>query len=310
MIQDKKQSIAAKFLHKTFTLPLPNGYQLREVFSFHGRDQLAVAERISKRGLRKGVVLGGIPTVIDIQFNQKKSMADCTIDADGDLTPALKQHAHHMCRNILGLHLNADDFRSFVAKDAMFSTLTESLIGIRVIQSASVFEALTWAIMGQQINVSFAVSLRRTFIQQADRVHSSGLLCYPSPEDVAKIEIGVLTDRQFSKSKAETLLRLASAIADGQLDIVESETNSIQLITKALLDIKGIGPWTVNYGLLRGYAYADCSLHGDVAIRKAIHRLIGGDARPNIQEAEEFLQQFSPHRTMAAAHLWASLSLE
>ncbi|MBV8045708.1 MAG: DNA-3-methyladenine glycosylase 2, partial [Paludibacterium sp.] len=70
---------------------------------------------------------------------------------------------------------------------------------------------------------------------------------------------------------------------------------------------KGIGPWTVNYGLLRGYGYADCSLHGDVAIRSAVQLLRGDEARPDIPQTEQFLKQYSPHRTMAAAHLWASL---
>jgi len=49
-------------------------------------------------------------------------------------------------------------------------------------------------------------------------------------------------------------------------------------------------------------------LHGDVAVRTAIHKLIGGDVRPDIAAAEQFLKRYSPHRTMAAAHLWASLN--
>ena len=75
-----------------------------------------------------------------------------------------------------------------------------------------------------------------------------------------------------------------------------------------LLAIKGIGPWTVNYALLRGYGYPDCSLEGDVAIRTAFHRLLGGEARPDIPTTQRLLERYAPHRTMAAAYLWASLS--
>jgi 3-methyladenine DNA glycosylase/8-oxoguanine DNA glycosylase len=76
----------------------------------------------------------------------------------------------------------------------------------------------------------------------------------------------------------------------------------------ALLAVKGIGPWTVNYALLRGYGYADCSLHGDVAIRAAFQHLLGEDSKPDMPRTELLLAHYKPHRTMAAAHLWASLA--
>ena len=85
-------------------------------------------------------------------------------------------------------------------------------------------------------------------------------------------------------------------------------TDDIEAASAALLAVKGIGPWTVNYALLRGYGYPDCSLHGDVAIRAALQRLLGEDAKPDMARTEALLAQYKPHRTMAAAHLWASLS--
>jgi DNA-3-methyladenine glycosylase II len=174
------------------------------------------------------------------------------------------------------------------------------------VQSATVFEALTWAIMGQQINLSFAIALRRSFIQVAGIAHSSGLLCYPEAQKVARIDIDALLSRKFSRAKAETLLRLARLVSDGTLSLERDA--DIATASAALLAVKGIGPWTVNYALLRGYGYADCSLHGDVAIRAALQRLLGEDSKPDMARTETLLAQWAPHRTMAAAHLWASLS--
>jgi len=45
-----------------------------------------------------------------------------------------------------------------------------------------------------------------------------------------------------------------------------------------------------------------------VAIRTAFHRLLGGDERPEIAATEQLLARYAPHRTMAAAYLWASLN--
>ena len=74
-----------------------------------------------------------------------------------------------------------------------------------------------------------------------------------------------------------------------------------------LLAVKGSGPWTVNYTLLRGYGWPDGSLHGDVAVRRAIGLLTGSD-KPDARAASDWLEQFRPWRALVAAHLWASLA--
>ena len=78
---------------------------------------------------------------------------------------------------------------------------------------------MTWAIIGQQINLPFAIALRRTFILQAGRRHSGGLWCYPEARDVARLALEELTGRKFSRAKAETLLRLARLVDDGALSL-------------------------------------------------------------------------------------------
>jgi DNA-3-methyladenine glycosylase II len=297
-----------------FDLALPAHYSLVDVLHFHGRDTESVAEEVSAARIRKGILLADMPAVIDIAFEEngdgRPAVAHCAVavDVDGTPTAAMQAQARAVADSILGLRLDPAAFAAFAAGDPVFGPLTVRQRGLRVVQSPSVFEALTWAIMGQQINVAFAVSLRRTFILQAGRRHSSGLWCYPSAADAAKIDMEALTTRQFSRSKAETLLRLATLVANGELDLDTGPDNPLEAISAALLKVKGIGPWTVNYGMLRGYAHADCSLHGDVAVRSAIQKLFGGDERPDIAAAEQFLQRYSPHRTMVAAHLWASLS--
>lgn len=290
-----------------FDLPLPQGYRLHDVLAFHRRDAESVAEQVSAERLRKGMLLDGVPLVLDIDWSSNPRSASVTIEADGALTQAAHAQAREAALSVLGLRLDPEPFTAFVQKDRLFGSLVRRQPGLRVVQSATVFEALTWAVMGQQINLTFAISLRRSFIQQAGRQHSSGLWCYPGAADAARLDIEQLLSRKFSRAKAETLLRLAQAVASGALPLEITPDNSIEQISAALLAVKGIGPWTVNYGLLRGYGYADCSLHGDVAVRSAVQQLRGDDERPDIAQTEAFLKQYRPHRTMAAAHLWASL---
>lgn len=294
---------------KPRTQALPPHYRLQDVLAFHRRDSESVAEQVGEQSLRKGLLLDGSAAVLSISFDaaHAPTSARYQLDVDGATTSSAKAQLEGVLHSVLGLRLDPQPFCDFAGDDALFGALTRAQPGLRVVQSATLFEALTWAIIGQQINLTFAIALRRTLIQQAGRQHSSGLWCYPDAAAVAALDVEALTSRKFSRAKAETVLRLARLVADGSLQLELSASNSIEQVSAALLAVKGIGPWTVNYGLLRGYGYADCSLHGDVAVRAALQHLLGEDSKPDMARTEQILARYSPHRTMAAAHLWASL---
>ena len=281
-------------------IPLPPAFRVADVLAFHARDAEGVAEQVGAGGFRKGVMLAGVPVLFDVTFSREA--AHISLVADG----ALPHDAVDAVPGILGLRIDPAPFAAAVRDDPLLGPLVARTPGLRIVQSASVFEALTWAIIGQQINLSFAIALRRTLILQAGRQHSSGLWCYPEAADVAPLDLAALTSRKFSRAKAETIMRLAQLVVSGALSLARDGT--VEEVVPALLAVKGIGPWTVNYALLRGYGYADCSLQGDVAVRSALQRLLGEDVKPDIARTEAWLAQYAPYRTMVAAYLWDSLA--
>jgi len=288
-----------------WNVALPPGYRLGDVLAFHGRDQEGVAEQVSAGRLRKGIMHNGLCVALDIAF--APAQASCTAGIDGELVPGMEAALQAAVRNTLGLQIDPQPFAHQVADDPLMAPLVQAHAGLRIVQSATPFEALTWAIIGQQINLAFAIALRRTFIMQAGRRHSSGLWCYPEAQQAAQLNPEELTSRKFSRAKAETLLRLARLVSDASVSLSLPPDGDVTGLSQALLAIKGIGPWTVNYALLRGYGHADCSLHGDVAVRAALQKLLGEDSKPDMARTEQWLRQYAPQRTMACAHLWASL---
>ena len=288
-----------------WSLALPPGYRQADVLAFHGRDAEGVAEQVAPGRLRKGILQDGVAVLLEVDFTASEAL--CRAGIDGPVTDGMRDALHGVLLNILGLRIAPEPFAQLVAGDPLMGPLARANGNLRIVQSATPFEALTWAIIGQQINLPFAIALRRTFILQAGRRHSGGLWCYPEARDVARLAPEELTSRKFSRAKAETLLRLAALVDEGALSLELPASGEVTAVSQALLNVKGIGPWTVNYALLRGYGYADCSLHGDVAIRAALQKLLQEDSKPDMARTEQWLRQYAPHRTMAAAHLWASL---
>jgi len=288
----------------TCSQQLPKHYRANDILAFHKRDALAIAESVDDHSLHKGLVWNNQAACLTIRFNQNSADAELVIDGLADANDDDVFYA--MVRRMLGLNQRIEDFEQIYRQHPQIGLLIAQQPGLRVPTSATVFEALSWAITAQQISVKAAISMRRKLIQAAGLQHSGGLLCYPNATQLSKISESDLRQAGFSQSKAHTLLTVSRMIENGEIGL-KSEVNTadVEEIRRQLLQIRGIGPWTINYALLRGFGWLDGSLHGDVAVRSGLQALLGSVDKITEQQAQRWLAQFSPWRALVAAHLWA-----
>ena len=289
-------------------LPLPADFDREAFLDFHRRDVQAVAEKVDAKRLDKAFIWQQVPALLTAEFSEP-DQARIAVQSDTEV-PLTGASLDAFARHLLGLDQPTQEFEAKIATHPLVGALVRSQAGLRVPQSASPFEALSWAIIGQQISVAAAVSIRRRFILALGRQHSSGLYCYPDASDVVATDAEALNACGFSRSKADCLLTVARAcLTESLLPQIGIPESRLEALQKTLLDIRGLGPWSVHYALLRGYARMDGSLHGDVAVRRAIQQLQGNATPPTAREAETWLADFRPWRSLLAAHLWKSLSL-
>lgn len=285
-------------------IKLPKGFRHDDVLAFHRRDGERVAERIDGKVLRKGLVWHGCPACLSLRFSGSGVAVELAID--GGVDPDSRESMKKMARRMLGLTQRIELFERAYTAHPQIGRLIERNAGLRVPLAPTPFEALSWAIIGQQISVGAAVSVRRKLIQAVGLRHCSGLRCFPEPRQIASMSENQLRQAGFSRAKAATLITLSQCIEQGTLPLTEwLEAPLEEQIRARLLVIRGIGPWTVNYALLRGFGCLDGSLHGDVAVRRNLQLLLGKADKVGQDEAEEWLQEFSPWRALVAAHLWA-----
>lgn len=288
----------------SLNIPLPNDFRLQDFLEFHSRDALGISERTTNSSLEKGILWSGLPARIRISFKHDTVMAELSLD--GAMPAQSESKFESLVLNMLGLNQPTNRFQDTFKSHPHIGKLIAEQHGLRVPQAASLFEALTWAITGQQISLSAAISIRRKLIQHIGITHSSGIACYPDAAQVTMISEDDFRLLGFSKSKAATLITISKMVAESTLPLDKwSAVKPIEEITQTLLNIKGIGRWTVNYTLLRGLGWLDGSLHGDVAVRNKLSLLLGSKGEISEKETSIWLEQFSPWRALVAAHLWA-----
>ncbi len=284
-----------------FTLRLPPRYRFREVLAFYGRDPQSVSESVSADGLRKALLLpGSRVAMVEIRFTSGGAV--CRTDA-ADIYAA-----HAALVRMLGIDSDAAGFERQFGGDPLLGGIITRQCGLRIPLTPEPWEAVAWAIIGQQISVKAAVTLRRELIGAAGEEHPSGMRAHPTAEAVASLNVDALRRLKFSGSKAEYLLAAARTVASGELPLPALREMSALHAARLLGQVRGVGPWTVQYAFLRGLGFADCLPAGDAGLARGLARLAG--ERPKELQIREIMAKFAPHRSLATYHVWASLKGE
>lgn len=285
---------------REFMLRLPAGYRFREILDFYGRDPLSVSEQVFACGLKKALLIDGQVAVVEISF-QRDSAVVCVNGGDSFA-------AHRAVVRMLGIDSDAAGFERQFADDSLLGALFQRQRGLRIPLTPEPWEAIAWAIMGQQNSVKAAVALRRELIAALGSQHASGLRAHPTAEAVAGLDVVALRKLKFSRSKAEYLIAAAQAVACGELPIANLRDLSARHSARLLANVRGIGPWTIQYAFLRGFGFADCLPSGDAGLAQGLSRLNG--ERPDEPQVREIMSRFAPYRSLATYHIWASLKGE
>jgi DNA-3-methyladenine glycosylase II len=114
----------------------------------------------------------------------------------------------------------------------------------------------------------------------------------------------------LSRAKAETLNRVAEAVAAGTLDLHGLSRADTAEAMAALTGIRGIGPWTAEVYLMFCGGHPDVFPSGDVALQGAVGHALGFDTRPTAKMLIEMAGLWSPWRSVAARLFWAYYATE
>ncbi|MEZ8378321.1 AlkA N-terminal domain-containing protein [Vibrio splendidus] len=164
--------------------------------------------------------------------------------------------------------------------EAFFTTIDPNLVaksGIRIPGVWSAWEAGVRAILGQQVSVTAAIGQLNLLVKELSDAHEK--VYFPTPKQIAEADVSFL---RMPGSRKETLKRFAEYMVDN-----EAEHPS------KWIELKGIGPWTIQYALLRGLSEPNHLLVGDLVVKKFIEH------RPAINT-----ESVSPWGSYATFHCW------
>jgi DNA-3-methyladenine glycosylase II len=182
-------------------------------------------------------------------------------------------------------------FYTLAKEEPLLTKLVSKYSGLRVIGIPDLFEALCWAIMGQQINLTFAYTLKRRLVESYGEYivwEDQKYWLFPAPERIAKLSIDDLKDLQFTGRKAEYMIEVAKQMYSGNLTKSMLIAMDFKDAESALVKIRGIGPWTANYVLMRCLHDPSAFPIQDVGLHHAIKQQLNLLQKPSIAKSSNF----------------------
>jgi DNA-3-methyladenine glycosylase II len=164
------------------------------------------------------------------------------------------------------------------------------------------YRALVGEIIGQQLSVKAAASIRKRFELLFGNT-------FPAPEAILQKSIEELRSVGLSRSKAAYISDLAQHIIEGKLRFDHLDALSNESVIQELTDVKGIGEWTAHMFLMFCMGRSDILAYGDLGVRNAIKKLYKLPQAPSPTEVAEIAlrHQWHPYETIVCWYLWESL---
>ena len=224
--------------------------------------------------------------------------------------PETKQEVSDYVREWFDLDTDLKPFYRLAEKDRLLKNLITRYYGYRIVGQPDLFESLIWAVLGQQINLAFAYTLKQRFVQQFGErlaLNDHEYYLFPSPETVSVITSQSLLDLQFSIQKSRYTIAIAEAFAAGTLSKEKLRGMPLQEAKHELMKIKGIGNWTANYALMKTFHHPDAFPLEDAGLHNAIRILKRLNRKPTLAEVTKIFKKYKGWEAYATLYLWKSL---
>lgn len=297
----------------TIELELPEHFDFNQMLVYLSRSPLECMYRVDGDRLIKALELEGDTLLAEISAIQYRNRLQLRLigGANTVSNPLVREAAVRYVREWLDLDTDIRPFYTMAETDPVLRQLTHRYVGLRVAGIPDLFETLCWAVIGQQITLSFAYKLKRSFVESFGKPighQGNTYWLFPAAEKIADLDPEQLTARQFSRQKASYIIEIARQIADGRL----TKQGLLQLPERdsaadRLLSIKGVGPWTAQYVLMRCLHDTSAFPIEDAGLHQAVRRLWNMDRKPTLQELRDRFAPWLPWRAYVTFYMWRSL---
>jgi DNA-3-methyladenine glycosylase II len=181
----------------------------------------------------------------------------------------------------------------------------------------SIFEALLESIVYQQLNGKVAATIlgrvKALFPDNSGRLRTRrGLVPrFPTPQQIVEAPPELLRSAGLSQAKMLAIKDLAAKTIEGVVPSAkQAHKMSDEELIERLVEVRGIGRWTVEMLLLFRLGRPDVLAVDDYGVRKGFAKAHKLDELPKPKELLAYGERWRPYRSVACWYLWRAADMK
>ena len=292
---------------KSLRIPPPHEFSYELALTFLKRSPRELLHKVTDDRIEKAIRINGAVIIFSIRYDKDELLVEFL---NTKVTVAQATEVVKYIREWLDLDTDLKPFYAMCQKDKLLKGLVKNFYGYRIVGQPDLFESIVWAVLGQQINVQFAYTLKQKFVErygEALTLKEETYYLFPAAAVVAQLTEAQLLALQFSRQKAAYIINIAKAFAEGVVSKEKLVGLSLKQAKDLLMEIKGIGNWTANYALMKTFRHTDAFPLEDAGIHNAIKNLKKLTKKPSIEEVKRVYKKYKGWEAYATLYLWKSL---
>ncbi|WP_211748002.1 DNA-3-methyladenine glycosylase 2 [Paenibacillus sp. Marseille-Q4541] len=299
--------------HTERNLPLPQHFSYSEILYYLNRSALECLHEVEEERIYKLLYIKEQPFPVEICYEKGTHNLVIRSLRTKPVSNEEWELIHLYIEEWLDLQTDLAPFYRIADNDPMLSPLVDSLRGLRIVGVPDLFEALCWAVIGQQINLTFAYTLKKRLVENFGETYEFDGRTYhrfPSPSALlADNTVNTLRELQFTSKKAEYIVDIAGRVVRGELQKEALLASGYQAAEETLLRIRGIGPWSAHYVMMRSLRNPAAFPAGDAGLHAALKKQLGLTVKPTPAEIIATFEPWQGYEAYAVFYLWRSLTL-
>lgn len=291
-------------------ITLPANFDMNANLGYLTREKNECMYEIENDIITKVIAIDEIQSLVQISVIDNQQMV---VQFLNDSRPIEKWEREEIVTYIqewFDLDNDLTPFYEIANTDPLLKIPAQKFYGLRVIGIPDLFEALCWGVLGQQINLAFAYTLKRQFVESfGDSIEWNGkkYWVFPPYERIAQLTPTDLAAIKMTVKKSEYIIGIARLMASGDLSKEQLKKMNFKEAEKSLIKIRGIGPWTANYVLMRCLRFQTAFPIDDVGLINSIKSLRNMNRKPTKEEILELSEPWKNWESYATFYLWRVL---
>jgi DNA-3-methyladenine glycosylase II len=289
---------------RSFTLEVAPPFRLDLTVWAVRRRAVNQIDRWDGAAWRRTIFAGDAPVELAVTQVTSIERPRLKVEMAGAPSEASESLIRQTLNRTLGLEIDLAPFYAMAARDSRLNELAGWFRGMRPPKFPTIFEALANGVACQQLSLEAGLALLNRLVAsygQAPPSPPGGGKAFPRPRDLAAADLQSLRALGFSRAKGLALIETASAAEDIDLEGL-GNLDDAALCAK-LDDLRGVGRWTAEYVLLRGFGRLNVFPSDDVGARNGLQRWLGLPRPLDYAGAKEILRDWRPYGGLVYLHL-------